>query len=263
MTESLLVENKNNVLIITMNRPESRNALTSEMLDSLLENLTLASNDDKLKAVVLTGAGSAFCSGGDIKSMADTGYDQFTIQEKSASLRRFMESSRLLHEMSIPTIAIIPGAAAGAGFSLALACDLRIASDNAKFTTAFVRVAFSGDFGGSYYLTKIVGTAKARELYYLGNVLKSNEALELGIINKMVLQENLLQESENLIKYFENAPPIALRYMKKNMNVAEKGDLKASLDLEALHHTICGNTEDHKNAAKAFLDKKDPVFIGR
>ena len=263
MTDSLLVENKNNVLIITMNRPESRNALSSEMLDSLLENLILASKNDNLKALILTGAGSAFCSGGDIKGMADNGYDQSAIHEKSVSLRRFMESSRLLHEMAIPTIAIIPGAAAGAGFSLALACDLRIASDNAKFTTAFVRVGFSGDFGGSYYLTKIVGTAKARELYYLGNILKANEALNLGIINKLVSQDNLKSESDNLIKYFNNAPPIALRYMKKNMNIAEKGDLKASLDAEALHHTICGNTEDHKNAAKAFLEKKNPVFIGR
>ena len=174
-----------------------------------------------------------------------------------------METSRILHEIPTPTIALIPGAAAGAGFSLALACDMRIASENAKLTTAFAKVGFPGDFGGTFYLTQMVGTAKARELYYLASILTANEAKDLGIINHVTSENELDEFSANIIQQIATGPTTALRYMKKNMNLAEKGNLNQSLDSEALYQTLCRDTEDHQNAAKAFVEKKKPVFTGR
>ena len=158
---------------------------------------------------------------------------------------------------------MLPGAAAGAGFSLALACDMRIASENAKLTTAFAKVGFPGDFGGTFYLTQMVGTAKARELYYLASILTANQAKELGIVNHVTTEDNLESFSSNIIEQIATGPTTALRYMKKNMNLAEKGNLNQSLDSEALYQTLCRDTEDHQNAAKAFVEKKTPVFTGR
>ncbi len=263
MNNELKIEKENDILTITLNRPERRNALSKSMLEKLLEVLLEAYNNPTLRALILTGSEEAFCAGGDVKDMAKEESDTRTLQEKSNNLRRYMETSKLLHTMPAITIAILPGAAAGAGLSLALACDLRIASKNAKLTTAFAKVGFSGDFGGSYYLTQLVGTAKARELYYLAEVLSAEQAKELGIINKVVEQNSLKTQTKDIIEKILESPPIALKYMKKNMNIAEKGDLNISLDNEAIHHTICGQTEDHKNAAIAIKEKVKPIFKGR
>jgi 2-(1,2-epoxy-1,2-dihydrophenyl)acetyl-CoA isomerase len=174
-----------------------------------------------------------------------------------------MEVSRWLHEMPKPTIAMIRGAAAGAGLSMALACDLRIAADNAKLGTAFARVGYSGDFGGSWFLTQLVGTARARELYYTAELLDAKRALELGMVNRVVPESSLEDETMALAHRIASGPRIALAYMKRNMNAAESGTLKESLDLEAWHHTRTGLTEDHKEAARAFVEKRPPVFRGR
>jgi 2-(1,2-epoxy-1,2-dihydrophenyl)acetyl-CoA isomerase len=174
-----------------------------------------------------------------------------------------MEVSRWLHEMPKPTIAMVRGAAAGAGLSLALACDMRVAADSARFATAFARVGYSGDFGGSYYLTQLVGTAKARELYFTADILGAEEALRLGLVNRVVPDARLEEETMALAARIARGPRIALRYMKRNMNAAENGTLKDLLDLEAWHHTRCGLTEDHREAAKAFVEKREPVFRGR
>ena len=173
-----------------------------------------------------------------------------------------METARLLHQITTPTIALIPGPAAGAGFSLALACDIRIASESAKLTTAFAKVGFPGDFGGSYFLTQMIGTAKARELYYLSEVLSADKALEIGIVNKVIPDNKFFEESDKIVNQIATGPSIAYRYMKTNMNIAELGDLNQSLDNEAMHQTLCRFTEDHQNATKAFVEKKKPVFTG-
>jgi 2-(1,2-epoxy-1,2-dihydrophenyl)acetyl-CoA isomerase len=174
-----------------------------------------------------------------------------------------MEVSRWLHEMPKPTIAKVHGAAAGAGLSLALACDLRVAADSARFATAFARVGYSGDFGGSWFLTQLVGTAKARELYYTARIVDAAEALALGLVNRVVPDAQLEDETQALAARLAHGPRVALRYMKRNMNAAETGSLKDCLDLEAWHHTRTGFTEDHREAAKAFVDKREPVFRGR
>jgi 2-(1,2-epoxy-1,2-dihydrophenyl)acetyl-CoA isomerase len=174
-----------------------------------------------------------------------------------------MEVSRWLHEMPKPTIAMVRGAAAGAGLSLALACDLRIAGDTARFGTAFARVGYSGDFGGSFFLTRLIGTAKARELYFTADMLDAQEALALGLVNRVVPEARLEEETFALAARLARGPRVAYRYMKRNLNAAETGTLKDLLDLEAWHHSRCGMTEDHREAARAFVEKREPVFKGR
>ena len=263
MSNDLIISKKNSILKITFNRPERRNALSHDMLNDFYHELIKAEYDSSIRAVVLTGAGNAFCAGGDLKDMAERDNEEETTQEKTNNLRRMMETSRILHEMPMPTIAVLPGAAAGAGLSIALACDMRIASENAKITTAFAKAGFPGDFGGTFFLTHMIGTAKARELYYLSSVLTANEAKELGIINRVASPENLERVSNEIIEQIATGPSTAYRYMKHNMNLAEKGDLNASLDSEALYQTLCRDTEDHQNAAKSFVAKEKPVFTGR
>jgi len=260
-----LIENvKDGVAVLTMNRPDRLNALSGPMLDALLEALPRLAADPNVGCVVITGAGRGFCAGGDVKAMAEgREMDGDSLEERAQGLRAKMESSRWLHEMPKPTIAMVRGAAAGAGLSLALACDLRVASESAKFATAFARVGYSGDFGGSWYLTQLVGTAKARELYYTAEIVDAKQALALGIVNRVVADDKLEGETLALAGRIARGPRVALRYMKRNMNAAETGTLKDSLDLEAWHHTRTGQTEDHKEAAKAFVDKREPVFRGR
>ena len=265
MTDALLETIEDGVAVLTMNRPERRNALNGDMLAAMLETFPRLANDSNVGCVILTGAGVGFCAGGDVKAMAEgRERDDMSLEAQIQELRNIMETSRWLHEMPKPTIAMVGGAAAGAGLSLALSCDMRIAADNAKFTTAFANVGFSGDFGGSYFLTKLVGTAKARELYYTAALLTADEAADLGMVNRVVAAANLDAETMALAKGIAAGPSIALRYMKRNMNAAEAGNtLSEHLDLEAAHHARCGMTQDHKEATKAFVEKRKPTFVGR
>ena len=264
MTQELIEVVKDGVAVLTMNRPERLNAMSGPMLDAMLEALPRLADDADVGVVVLTGAGRGFCTGGDVKAMAE-GLEAGPggLEERAQSLRSRMEVSRWLHEMPKPTIAMVRGAAAGAGLSLALACDLRVAADSARFGTAFARVGYSGDFGGSYFLTQLVGTAKARELYYTADLLDAPQALALGLVNRVVPDARLEEETMALASRIARGPRVALRYMKRNMNAAETGTLKDVLDLEAWHHTRTGFTEDHREAAKAFVAKREPVFRGR
>jgi 2-(1,2-epoxy-1,2-dihydrophenyl)acetyl-CoA isomerase len=250
------------VAILTMNRPDRRNALSGPMLEGLLEALPRLANDAEIGAIVLTGAGAGFCAGGDVKAMAEGGRGG-NLEERTAGLRSRMEVSRILHEMPKVTIAMVNGAAAGAGLSMALACDMRIAAESAKLTTAFIKVGFPGDFGGTYFLTKLIGTAKARELYYSGDVIDAKQAFALGIVNRVVADGDLAKETMALAKRIGNGPRVAYRHMKRALNVAESGSLIEAFDTEAWGQSRCGETEDHKEAAKAFVEKRAPVFKGR
>ncbi len=264
MTQDLLEKIEDGVAVLTLNRPDRLNAMSRPMLDALLEALPRLAESADVGVVVLTGAGRGFCAGGDVKAMAEgQELGGTTLEEKAQALRSRMETSRWLHEMPKPTIAMVRGAAAGAGLSLAMACDLRVASDNARFATAFARVGYSGDFGGSYYLTRLVGTAKARELYFTADVLDAAQAQALGLVNRVVPDARLEEETMTLARRLARGPRVAYRYMKRNMNAAESGTLKELLDLEAWHHTRTGMTEDHREAAKAFVEKREPVFRGR
>jgi 2-(1,2-epoxy-1,2-dihydrophenyl)acetyl-CoA isomerase len=262
VTEELLESREGGVAVLTMNRPDRLNALSRPMLDALLEALPRLGRDREIGCVVLTGAGRGFCAGGDVKGMAESASDA-GLEERTQDLRARMEVSRFLHEMPKPTIAMVRGPAAGAGLSMALACDLRVASDTARFTTAFARVGFSGDFGGSYFLSKLIGTGRARELYYTARKVEAAEALSLGMVNQVVADAELEAATMRLAAQLANGPRIALRYMKRNMNAAESATLAEAFDLEAMHHSRCGLTEDHREAARAFVEKRQPAFKGR
>jgi 2-(1,2-epoxy-1,2-dihydrophenyl)acetyl-CoA isomerase len=264
MTQDLLETIEDGVAVLTLNRPDRLNAMSRPMLDALLAALPRLAESTDVGVVVLTGAGRGFCAGGDVKAMAEgDGLGGSTLEEKASALRARMEVSRWLHEMAKPTIAMVRGAAAGAGLSLAMACDLRIASDTARFATAFARVGYSGDFGGSYFLTRLVGTAKARELYFTADILDAPQALALGLVNRVVPDARLEEETRALATKLARGPRVAYRYMKRNMNAAESGALKDVLDLEAWHHARTGMTEDHREAVRAFVEKREPVFKGR
>ena len=264
MADDLLETINDGVAVLTMNRPDRLNALSRPMLDAMLEALPRLAHDPNVGVIVLTGAGRGFCAGGDVKAMAEgTEAGSGTLEERAQALRAGMETSRWLHEMPKPTIAMVRGAAAGAGLSLALACDLRIAGTSARFATAFARVGYSGDFGGSYFLSKLVGTGKARELYFTADILDAPQALALGIANRVVADDQLEKETMALATRLARGPRVAYRYMKRNFNAAENGSLEDCFDLEAWHHTRTGFTEDHREAAKAFVDKREPVFRGR
>ena len=261
-----LIETKQDgVAILTMNRPEARNALSQPMLGALLEALPRLAADPDVGAIVITGAGNAFCAGGDVKGFAATegGANGGRSPEQSAhALRQSMEVSRWLHDMPKITIASIPGAAAGAGLSIALACDFRIAARGAKITTAFAKVGLSGDFGGTYFLTQLVGSAKAKELYLLSDVILAEEAERLGVVNRAVDPKELEAETMMLAKRFAKGARITQGLMKRNLNIAEKGDMLLSFDTEALNHSRSAQTADHAEAAKAFVEKRAPVFKG-
>jgi 2-(1,2-epoxy-1,2-dihydrophenyl)acetyl-CoA isomerase len=231
-------------------------------MDGLLEALPRLAADPSVGVIVLTGAGRAFCAGGDVKSMAE-GSTERTVEQATTDLRRRMEVSRLLHEIPKPTIAMVNGPAAGAGMSLALACDLRFAAQSARFVTAFANIGFSGDFGGSYFLSKLIGTGKARELYYTAEPLDAAQALALGIVNKVIADADLVGTTMAFARKLARGPRIALALMKQNFNAAESGTLAELLDLEARRQVETGRTDDHKEAARAFVEKRAPTFTGR
>jgi len=269
MTDQLIESHDDGIATLTMNRPEARNALTGEMLSALSEAVSRLAADPKVRVVVLTGAGGAFCAGGDVKgfaaatSRAPSAGGGFNMEQRIHGLRGGMEVCRWLHEMPKPTLAVIPGPAAGAGLSLALACDLRIAAEDAKLTTAFSKVGLSGDYGGTYFLTHLVGAAKARELYFTADVITGAEALRLGIVNKAGPRAQLAEAAADYARYLAGLPTVAIGYMKRNLNAAEHATLSEVLDTEAQNMVRTMMTEDHKTASAAFVQKAKPVFQGR
>jgi len=261
MTDLVLENLDQGLLTITMNRPDRRNALNPEMTQGLLAAARRAADDPEVRAVLLKGAGGTFCVGGDVKSMA-AARAPTTFEAKTANLRRGMEVSRLLHELPKPVVAQVDGAAAGAGLSIALSCDLRVASASVKITTAFAKVGLSGDYGGTYFLTHLIGSAKARELYLMSPVLTAQEALALGMVTKVVPDADIDGAARELAMSLAQGPSVTLGYIKRNINNAEHLSLEACFDAEAIHHSRASETADHKEAAKAFVEKRKPVFHG-
>ena len=268
-TEDLRAEIDDGVAVITMNRPDRRNAFSPAMVSALGAVLARVEADDAVGCVVLTGAGGAFCAGGDVKSMAAPPADGRDGAGPSLDARIHRQrlnqraTSGRLWSMPKPTIAAIGGPAAGAGLSLALACDLRYAVAGAVLTTAFARVAFAGDYGGTWFLTRLVGSSKAKELYYFSERLSAQEAERLGIVNAVFAPADFEREVMDRARRLAHGPTLAYRYMKENLNRAVSGDLGDCMDLEVTHHVHTGLTEDHREAAQAFVDKREPRFHGR
>jgi 2-(1,2-epoxy-1,2-dihydrophenyl)acetyl-CoA isomerase len=268
-TEDLRAEIDDGVALITMNRPDRRNAFSQAMVSALAAVLAQLEIDQAVGCIVLTGAGGAFCAGGDVKSMAaapaDRGHGGGGSVDALIHRQRLNQraTSGRLWSMPKPTIAAIGGPAAGAGLSLALACDLRYAVPGAVLTTAFAKVAFAGDYGGTWFLTRLVGSSKAKELYYFSERLAAEDALRLGIVNAIFPPEDFEREVMERARRLAQGPSIAYRYMKENLNRAVSGELGDCMDLEVTHHVHTGLTDDHREAAQAFMDKREPRFHGR
>ncbi len=259
-SDVVLTDVADHLAMVTLNRPEKLNAMNLELLDTLADALQRLADDADVRCVVLTGAGRGFCAGGDIGAMA-SGAE--VSGDPVARLRQQEEASRLLHEMPKPTIAMINGPVAGAGLSVALACDIRIAAESARFGTAFARVGFSGDFGGTWMMQRLIGPARARELYFTAQLLDAREAERIGLINRAVPDDRLREETMALAQKITSGPPIALARMKQNMNLALVSDFATLLAAEAEGMIMTGMTKDHLAAARAFLAKREPVFEGR
>ena len=265
MSDHLLETIDRGIATLTMNRPEARNALSPSMMAGLEEAIPRLACDPEVRVVVLTGTGGAFCAGGDVKGFAgaNASGQRPSFEDRVKGLRSSTELVQHLHEMPKPTIAVISGPAAGGGLSFALACDIRIAVETAKFTTAFSKIAVSGDYGGSYFLTQLVGTAKARELYFSADVIVAPEALQLGMVNQVYAEGEFEEKAQAYVERLAALPPIAIEYMKKNLNKEMRSSLADVLDLEADHMTRTFDTQDHRNAAQAFVEKRLPEFNGR
>jgi 2-(1,2-epoxy-1,2-dihydrophenyl)acetyl-CoA isomerase len=257
----LLRELDGRVLVLTLNRPQRLNALTPELHAQLREAVEHAAHDPEVGSLVLTGAGHAFCSGGDLGGRNQS-QAPLTLEQKADELRHHGETARLLHEMPKPTVAMLNGVAAGAGLALALACDLRIASHAAVLTTAYAKVALSGDLGVSYFLTHLVGAAKAAELLFLSEKVDAAEAHRIGLVNRVLEAATLRESTLGLARQLAQGPAVAFRYMKRNLVCAQTGSLAAVLESEAYGMARCGRTQDVKEAAAAFKDERAPVFKG-
>lgn len=282
MSDDILLQSLDQgVLTLTLNRPERLNALNPALMRVLVEALQDAADDARVGCVLLRGSGRAFCAGGDIAAARDanegkekTAEEQATDELRKAKrgpntpevmqawLRRSAESARLLNQMPKPTVAALQGAVVGAGLGLAAACDFRIAASDAKFSTGFRKVGYSGDFGGSYFLTQLIGTARTRELYLLDSRLDAAQAERLGLVTRVVEPEQLQTQAQEMALTLASGPPIAQRYIKQNLNLAQAGGLEAVLESEVRNQNRCSQTEDHKEAVKALFEKRTPHFRG-
>lgn len=258
------------VLTLTINRPEAFNTINLAVSNAIADALQGAANNPEVRCVVLTGAGRFFSTGGDVNDQAsgahfDNGESDPAAAEAAfvKTIRQGANACRLLHEIPKPTLAIMPGAAAGAGLALALACDLRFCLDTAKLTTAFVKVGISGDSAGAFFLSHLVGVAKAKELYFTGDVITGREALEIGLVTKIANADTFAEDSLAYAHYLASLPTVAIGYMKQNFNAVMQGSLSDFLDLEAENLVKSMMTEDHKRAAAAFVNKEPAKFVGR
>jgi len=269
-TDDLLGRIDGHVAVLSFNRPERRNALSASMYDGFGRALPQIERDPVVRVLLLTGEGGAFCAGGDVKGMHENNTagdsaeaDPTSLEDRVAWLRsRQALVSLALRQLPMPVVAALPGAAAGAGLSMALAADLRIAAERAVLVTAFANVGASGDFGTSWFLPRFLGEAKAKELMFTSPRLTAAEAADLGMINRVLPDEGFAEAALAYCHDLATRAPIALRYMKENVNRALGSTLAEALDAEASAMVRTMGTADHREAAAAFVEKRPPEFAG-
>ncbi|HET9490724.1 MAG TPA: enoyl-CoA hydratase-related protein [Methylomirabilota bacterium] len=259
----LLYEVKDGVATLTLNRPDRLNALGDTLREDLLDAVTRTAANPDVRVMVLTGAGKGFCAGGDVKAMDEgrqAGRERPVLDKIAPSRDRTLLAMR---DAPQPIIAAINGAAAGAGMNLALACDLRIASTAAKFSQAFVKRGLHPDWGGTYFLPRAVGMAKACELIFTGDLIDAQEALRLGLVGRVVAPEELIPAADELARKIAAGPPLAIRLAKRALYHNADCDLRQALEFETFAQNICQDTEDAREGVRAFVEKRAPVFRGR
>ena len=264
-TDELLCEIRDRVALITLNRPEARNALSDRLTPALRRMIKQCGDDSGVGALLIIGAGKAFCAGGDVKGMGNNSNKaEIPFEERVADLRTKQRTlTGALVAVRKPTLAALPGPAAGAGLALALACDMRIAAESAIMSTGYARIGLTGDYGVAWLLTRLVGTSRARELMFLSERIDARRCEALGLLNRVVPDVELRDTAFALAKSLAEGPSIALARIKDNLDHAISADFLASMDQEAENMVRSARTTDHKEAVRAFIDKRRPAFLGR
>jgi enoyl-CoA hydratase/carnithine racemase len=257
----VLYEIKTHVAIITLNRPEARNAFSHEMITLWNDYLKQARGDNTVRVIIVTGTGDTFCSGGDIREMAEGRLQSWNM--KSFLWDGVHRIILTLEDLDKPVIAAINGAAMGAGMDMAIMCDMRVCSENARFAESYINMGVIAGDGGAYFLSRLVGTSKALELLLTGKVITPEQALQWGIVNRVVPHEDLMKETEALAETISNKPPLAVRMMKRAVYQAQTSSLRSHLDYISSQMALLSETDDHREAAQAFLEKRAPVFTGK
>ncbi len=271
-TNDLLGWVENGIAVLSFNRPDRRNALSDDMYVGFGRALPLIAARSDIGCLVITGEGGAFCAGGDVKGFAESNaaasagkVSSTTFETRVDGLRRLQaQVSLAIHQMPKVTVAVLPGATAGAGLSIALACDLRIANEKAKITTAFSKIGASGDFGGSWFMTQLVGASRAKQLYVLSEILTARQAESYGLVNVVLADDGFEQAWRGVVQKIASGPTMAYRYIKENINRASSGaSLATCLDAEAVAMVTTMLSSDHREAVIAFVEKRDATFAGR
>lgn len=259
-TDELLCEVEERVATITLNRPEARNSLSDELTPALRRMVLEMGSDDDVGALLITGAGDAFCSGGNIKDMARSSPSDappLSAEERMATLKdRQRTLTGRIAQVPKPVIAALPGPAAGAGMSIALSCDIRIAADTAFMTTAYANIGLSGDYGMTWFLTRLVGRGRAHDLMFTAERIGAEAGLAMGLINHVVPKDELQGFAFDYAKNLANGPTAAFAAMKDNLNFASDHGLLDSLDREAENMIATAATEDHRRAVQAFIETR-------
>ena len=266
--QTITVDKKENIAFITLNRPERLNAVTPQMRLELISAFDDVDTDEEVRVMVLTGAGRGFCAGADVGEMvggdeADSGA---TIRETEVYQSLSGRDARLikrLYDLQKPTIAMVNGAAVGAGFAIALACDLRVGSEKARFMNAFIRIGLSAGWGSPWLYLKVMGLSKALEYLLTGDFLEAQEAERLGVLNRLVSADDLESETMSLARKIANGPPIAIRLIKSQVREGIGLDFNSALRLSVADEAISIGSEDHEEGVTAFREKRPPVFRGK
>lgn len=271
--EELIFETEDNVATVTLNLPGKLNALSQAIVAGLWRAIDDARSDDSIRALVITGVGRGFCSGADVEGLAAaTGGTAAAINEAppveakpeaSPEMRSLVDIPAALLQLPIPVLGAINGVAAGGGLSIALACDIRIASQDARFAAVWVKRALMPDLGISYTLPRAVGLSKACEMIFSGDIIDAAEAERIGLVSKVVPPEQLLSTTMELAKRIAKGPPMAIQYAKEVLYKAQDMDMEATVKLEAVNFAKCMRSEDAAEGVRSFLEKREPDFKGR
>lgn len=264
-TNELLCEITDRVAVITLNRPQAKNSLSDHLTPALRRMIKQCGEDPAVGTILITGAGNAFCAGGDVKGMGDSApRAEASFDDRVANLRIKQRTlTGALVAVRKPTVAALPGPAAGAGMAIALACDIRIAAESAFMSTSYVRIGLTGDYGIAWLLTRLAGSARARELMFLSERIEARRCETIGLVNRVVPDSELRETAFALASQLAEGPAFALARIKDNLDSALFAGLLDSMDQEAENMVLAARTSEHKQAVRAFIEKRKPTFVGR